>query len=260
MCLLRRSIRFTWSGVKPHVSIKGEALGFGESRGRDIMPVRCAGGTHAQDRNSWRVLVILFFGEVMYLSLTLAALALYGDLDESKFRSAGQRWPRQGDPVFWSHLTTWDGAHYLYLSEVGYGSGVPSCAFYPLWPMAMRGVALATGLSHPLVGMILANVFSVLSFWIFFRVMRRRFGERTTRWSLAFLWFFPGGVFYRFVYTEPMFFLLVMMLVEGLDTGRRWMIGVAAFLLPMARAVGVFAVMPMSWAIWCRHRFVAQVN
>jgi hypothetical protein len=47
-------------------------------------------------------------------------------------------WPRDGGAVFASHFETWDGAHYLYLSEEGYGPGVRSNAFYPLYPGPRR--------------------------------------------------------------------------------------------------------------------------
>jgi hypothetical protein len=65
----------------------------------------------------------------VYLAIVLGAVWIWNDFDTQKFYSVNARWPREGGPVFASHFATWDAAHYLYLSEVGYGKGAPSCAF-----------------------------------------------------------------------------------------------------------------------------------
>ncbi|MEK7675814.1 MAG: hypothetical protein AAB676_08285, partial [Verrucomicrobiota bacterium] len=88
-----------------------------------------------------RVWWVPTFFKVGYLLSILVALLLWPDMDVSKFFRVMARWPREGQPIFASHFATWDAAYYLYLSEVGYHAGVPSCAFYPLWPLLVRGFA-----------------------------------------------------------------------------------------------------------------------
>jgi hypothetical protein len=75
---------------------------------------------------------VLALGKAVYLGVLAGVLWLWGDLDEARFLGVMMHWPREGGPVFASHFATWDGAHYLFLSEVGYGPGVRSNAFYPL--------------------------------------------------------------------------------------------------------------------------------
>lgn len=105
--------------------------------------------------------------KAFYLMLIFLFLALCGDLDKKEFYEVNARWPREGGPIFASHFATWDAAHYLYLSEVGYRHDVASCAFYPLWPLLVRWCAALAGGSHLIAGLVLSNLFS-LAAWVLF--------------------------------------------------------------------------------------------
>lgn len=194
-----------------------------------------------------RILLWLLLVKVAYLAAVYGALRRWGDMDIAMYQSVMQHWPRDGGPVFASHFATWDGAHYLYLSEVGYARGVNSCAFYPLWPLLMRGGSVLTGGSHLVAGMILANVFSLAAWGVLYAVVARRFGEGTAWWTLVWLIAFPGTLFGQFLYSEPVFLLLVVLLWWGLESGRQGWATAAAVLLPLARPTGVFALLPIGW-------------
>lgn len=182
-----------------------------------------------------------------YLAAVLAGVCLWNDFDEGKFYGVMARWPREGGPVFASHFATWDAAHYLYLSEVGYHTGVPSCAFYPLWPLLVRRFAPLVGGSHVLAGVLLANAFSLAAWVLFHGLVARRWGESAANWALIFLIAFPGALFFQFNYTESPFLLLVLLLWWGLEEQRHGWAWLAASLLPLSRGVGVFAVLPIAW-------------
>jgi len=204
----------------------------------------------ANTKNWHRVILWLLVIKVGYLAVIYSAVKLWSDFDEEKFREITARWfpdVNKGGPVFASHFGTWDGAHYLYLSEVGYVQGVKSCAFYPLWPLTIRWFSILTGGSHVASGMVLANVFSLGAWTIFYQVTSRRFGQSVALWALVFLIVFPGSLFYQFTYSEPLFFLLVMLLWLGLEQERYGLAWLAAFLLPLTRGVGVFGVLPIGW-------------
>ena len=205
---------------------------------------------------SWqRVLVWVVVFKIVYLSVLYAGLVASPSMDTVSFRGKAIRWPRQGDPVFASHFATWDAAHYLYLSEAGYGPGAPSCAFYPLWPLMMRWSAPLFGGNHVLAGMVLSNLLSTAGFLVFFRVTARRFGEQAACWSVVFLVSFPGSLFYQFVYSESLFFLLLMLLWEGLEEERYGQAWWAALFLPLTRAVGVFSLLPIAWHLLSKRPF-----
>ena len=156
-------------------------------------------------------------------------------------------WTPDGHPTFESYFTTWDAGHYLHLSEEGYHSGDEACAFYPLWPLLMRWFSILTGGDRIISGMLLANVFSLIGAFIKLKLVSRRFGEIVGWWSVAMLFAFPGSLFFQFIYSESQFFLLLMLLLFGLERGNFTMAFVAALLLPLTRAVGIFSVFPIAF-------------
>jgi hypothetical protein len=204
----------------------------------------------------WRRIVLwLVLFKIGYLALVCAACRMWPNLNLDKFyeintvwfNSVDPVWAQQRNPSFTSHFTTWDAEHYLFLSERGYQKDAPSSAFYPLWPVAVRWASILTGGSHIIAGMVLANVFS-LAAWVFFYIAAsKRFGESVALWALVFLIVFPGSLFYQFIYSESLFFLLVMLLWFGLERKHYGLAWFAAFLLPLCRAVGVFSLLPTTW-------------
>jgi len=195
--------------------------------------------------------------KMAYLSILLGALGLRPDFEQATARAIQAGWFATVDAEFWPdnqaglarHFATWDAAHYLVLSDQGYSNGLRSCAFYPLWPLLVRWFSALTGGSHIISGVILANLFSLAGWILFYHVARKRFGEPVARGALALLIAFPGSLFYQFIYTESLFFLLLMLLWYGLEQRRYAAAGIAALLLPLTRAVGVFSVLPIAW-VW----------
>jgi hypothetical protein len=142
---------------------------------------------------------------------------------------------------------TWDAAHYLVLSEFGYGKEVKSSAFYPLWPFFIRSFSTLIGGNKILAGVILANVFSLIAWGMFYRATAERYGRGAANWALTVLILFPGSLFFQFIYSESLFFLLTMLVLHGLEHGAFRLAWVAAFLLPLTKAIGVFTVLPLIW-------------
>lgn len=183
--------------------------------------------------------------KVAYGAVLLAALLLWGDLEGIEARH--QLWPAEGSPMFLSHFTTWDAAHYLHLSTAGYQAGDRSCAFYPLWPLLLGAFAPVAGASLPVAGLLLANAFSVGAWAMFYILVSERLGPRVAKLAILLLLAFPGSLFFQFIYTESLCFFLLMLLCLALERERFALAAVPAFLLPMTRAVGLFCVFPIAW-------------
>ncbi len=210
-----------------------------------------------------KVLLCLLVVKAGYFALLVSALWLWRDFDESRsssiregwFPATEARWLEWQQAGFARHFTTWDAAHYLVLSEAGYFKGLKACVFYPLWPLLIRLLSDGTGVSKLIGGMVLANLFSLAGWTLFWCIAGRRFGEAVATWALVFLVVFPGSLFYQFVYTEPLFFLLTMLLWFGLESKRYGLAWVAAFLLPLSRAVGVLVLLPILWHVLMHGRW-----
>ncbi len=217
-------------------------------------------------RDWQKIILWLAVLKIGYFALVAGLISLWPDFDENRnnavlenwFPTNEARWLAAQQTKFSRHFTTWDAAHYLVLSEAGYFKGLKACAFYPLWPMTVRWFSYATGVSHLISGMLLANLFSLAGWALFWSITARRFGQTVATWALVFLVVFPGSVFYQFIYTEPLFFFLLMLLWCGLERRRYGLAFGAAFLLPLSRAVGVFALLPIVWHMLKRWRGAAR--
>ena len=182
-----------------------------------------------------------------YWLLLLLAVYLGQEQGYGEIGRLPQRWPLHGGLSFASHFANWDAGYYLYLSAVGYQAGDDSCAFYPLFPLCIRWFSDAFGGDHLVFGLILSNLFSLAGFMLFFHQLRERFDWPVAKLAMTFFLLFPGALFYQFVYSETLFFLLVMALWFGLEHRRYRLAWVSAFLLPQARAIGLFCLLPIAW-------------
>jgi hypothetical protein len=152
-----------------------------------------------------------------------------------------------------TRLATWDGQHYLFLSERGWLSDHPSSAFYPMVPWLIKAGGALTG-NNILGGIILCNLLSLLGFYVFFVFARRECGPETGQVSLLLMLTFPGALFFQFLYSEApsIFFLSLFFYFLMRDDYRT--AGITAFFLPLCRAVGVFAIIPFVWRVFSRWR------
>ncbi len=221
----------------------------------------CLANTQSPPRESVRpaglrqLAAILGFFKLGYLALLCAVLWLCPDYDNSTRLAIDERWFQEFgvSATEWQedrltrYFATWDAQHYLYLSKAGYAKEVPSRAFYPLWPLAIRGLSLSTGGNRILAGMILSNLFSLAAWVLFYDAVARRFGGSVSLWATLLLVSFPGALFFQFIYSESLFFLLLMLLWQGLERRCFGLALLAAFLLPLARSVGAFVVLPLAW-------------
>lgn len=196
----------------------------------------------------WWCAIILF--KALYLACAFAALEIWRGDYRREFFQVSVRWPPAGGPTLESSFAAWDGAHYLLLATEGYAPGRPSCAFYPLWPMLMRLVSRATGIGPVWAGLAVSNLLSCAGWVLFFGGVERRWGLSAARWSLVLLVAFPGALFFQYLYSESLFFLLLMSLWLGLWEKRWRLAAAAAALLPLTRAVGVFAILPVFVHLW----------
>src|SRR5215470_14472493 len=88
-------------------------------------------------RTRKKLLLIVLCIKLVSLLLVLCAVKFFPSFNFTEYQN-DIHWPRTGPPTLATHFATWDGAHYLFLSEVGYQTDSPSCAFYPLWPWFIR--------------------------------------------------------------------------------------------------------------------------
>ncbi|MCZ6690840.1 MAG: mannosyltransferase family protein [Planctomycetota bacterium] len=192
------------------------------------------------------LILFLLAWKAIFFLIVFASLAILPNLFALEIYQASFHWPRGAPPTVWTHLSAWDGQHYLFLSEVGYNPSQSSNGMFPLWPAAIRIAAPLFAGSHLWSGLFLANAFSIAGMILFYRLARERLGSgRAADGALMFAIAAPGALFFSFIYSESLFFFLAVAMMLALVRGRWWWAVAASFLLPLVRGVGIFAVVPL---------------
>jgi Gpi18-like mannosyltransferase len=190
---------------------------------------------------------------MLHIGIIFGVLSLFPDLNKVAYNNC-IHWPRNSGPTAATHFATWDGAHYLFLSEMGYKRGSPSCAFYPLWPLLIRAGSYLTGRNHFIAGLVLANLLSVAALVLFHKLVTLRYGVREATLATVLLVAFPGALFFSFIYTESLFLTLVLLFFLMLHHERYGWAGVVGFFLPLTKAVGIFCIVPLMAQLIAKRR------
>ncbi len=152
----------------------------------------------------------------------------------------------------------YDGNHYRSVCDNGYTfhpAAKTEVAFYPAYPLLGRLVRATTGWSTAWALLAVAAACNLGGFVVLHAYVR------TTRpddpllpgYALAAFGLFPTTCFFRFAYSESLFFLLAMTALLGM--ARRWPAWVVALVVgaaTAARPVGIALLLPFALDLW-RH-------
>lgn len=155
-------------------------------------------------------------------------------------------WAHRRHLDIWPMLATeWDAGWYLRIADHGYAHelGVRydanNLAFFPLYPMLVKAVAVLTPGSRASTGLAVAGISSLIAAWGIFAVGERLHGRRvgvllTTLWAA-----FPVGLVQWMGYTESLFTALAAWTLYA-ALGRRWLwAATGACLAGLTRPTGI---------------------
>ncbi len=142
-------------------------------------------------------------------------------------------------------LATWDAQHYICLAEKGYGPGQMSNNFFPLYPLLIKAFQPIFLENYFLTGLVLSNFLSFLMMTIFYLFVRKLFTPEIAFLSGVFMLVFPTHFYFNLVYTESLFLTLVLIFFYSLYMEKIFLTFFSAFLLPLAKAQGIFLVFPL---------------
>lgn len=167
-----------------------------------------------------------------------------------------------GDLGLLGALGVWDGRWYTDVAAHGYPTVVPhadsdaadAIAFFPLYPLLIRGLSALTGLHQLASAVALAAVFgtaAALALWVL--VARVADGETADRAVVLFA-FFPGSFVLSLAYAEGLMLTLSSACLLAL-LARRWLAaGLAAALATASRPNAVVLVACCAWAAVAAYR------
>lgn len=113
-------------------------------------------------------------------------------------------------------------------------------AFFPLYPLLVRGIVGFTGWDVYWVGFMLSNLFFILLLWWFDRLLEeRQFSSKSRMIILLTIVFFPSSFFFSAFYTESFFLFLAILSFWLWDHEKKGWAYLVAGLATLTRIVGV---------------------
>lgn len=156
------------------------------------------------------------------------------------------------DPLL-QPLARWDAVWYLRIAESGYGGSEARAAFFPLYPLLVRGLATPFGASP---AALLAAAYAValaaflVALTLLYRLVALELGRPLARPALLLLCAFPFAVYFGAPYSESLFLALAVGAFYAARTGRWALAGACATGAAATRSAGVLLMLPLLILWW----------
>ena len=172
------------------------------------------------------------------------------------------------DPGYLDFIRIWDGEWYHRIFDHGYPLPLPvdaigqpfqsEWAFFPAYPLLVRGVATVTGLDWRVAAPTVSVLLGAAAVVVMYRLFRLRAGHRTSLAAIALFCVFPSSPVLQYAYSESLG-MLALVGALWLLAGRRYLLCVLpVLLLGLTRAVVVpFGVVV---AVHLVHRWLRRRN
>lgn len=106
--------------------------------------------------NNHGITNVLFAYLVVFIMVCISIISFSKSFSVKSYND-NFHWPENKVPSTQEKMSTWDGEHYLFLSQNGYLKDQPSNAFYPLWPMTIYAASIFSGLKPLYAGLLMAK-------------------------------------------------------------------------------------------------------
>jgi hypothetical protein len=162
----------------------------------------------------------------------------------------------------------WDGWHYLNIAHSGYlPSGADEAAFFPLYPMVVRTLGLATGslsiANLEFWGLVVANACLLIAGGLLYALVRLDAGRELASRSVWYMLIFPTSFFLSAVYPESLFLVMALGSIYAARRERWLLAGLLGGGAALTRPFGVVIAVPlvvemvMQWRAQGRPRWFA---
>lgn len=142
-------------------------------------------------------------------------------------------------PHFIWSFGNFDGVHYLGIAKDAYAAQYTQ-AFFPFYPILIKAVSFLTFGNLLISALLVSNVAFLASLLIFYKLISKTHGEKIALWSVLFLLSFPTSFFFGSVYTESVFFCLIILAFYLAEEGKVWQAAFLGAFASFTRLVGIF--------------------
>lgn len=162
--------------------------------------------------------------------------------------------------LFWDAFARWDSGWFFGIARYGYEwtpGGRSNLAYFPVYPLLMRYVALAMGGGRVRVymaGILVSWTAFVLAMVVLYRLASLDLREDEARRAIVYAAVFPFAFFFGVVYSEATFLLFMLCAFYFLRTKRWLAAGLAGALATATRANGMFILPSLAIVAWQQTR------
>ncbi|OGE06124.1 hypothetical protein A2W70_05260 [Candidatus Curtissbacteria bacterium RIFCSPLOWO2_02_41_11] len=142
-------------------------------------------------------------------------------------------------PHFIWSFGNFDGVHYLRIAKDGYVYQYTQ-AFFPLYPLLIKFVAFLTFGNFLIAGLLISNIAFFFALVIFHKLVNKYHGGKIAFWSCLFLLTFPTSFYFGSIYTEGLFFLMIISVFLLFDKNKIWLASIIGLFASLTRLIGIF--------------------
>lgn len=155
------------------------------------------------------------------------------------------------NPLFWA-WGNFDGQRYTTIAQNGYMFG--EYTFFPFYPILIKYLGNLLGNNLPslfLAGNIISNISFLIALFGFYKLARLDLTSEVSKISLILLLLFPTSFYFASVYTESLFFALLVWCFYLIRKDKFFAAGLLGILLTTTRSIGIFIfpVMIIEWFV-----------
>jgi len=132
-----------------------------------------------------------------------------------------------------------DGVHYLTIADRGYEAADLIQAFFPLFPLVIKGFNYINNNSLT-NGLILVNISSLLMLLAFSKLLSLDYKFKEIRWIAIVYLSFCSSFFFRSFYNESLFMIFVFLSLFFARKQKYLLAGIIAALASATRIIGIF--------------------
>ncbi len=178
----------------------------------------------------------------------LGALAMHIDAALPPVAALGYYLPRLYGPTHYllQPWRNWDGHWFALIAERGYAYDPFVSAFYPLYPLLLRGGARLLDGRVELAGVLISNAAFLGALVVLYRLIQIDFPRPVARRALLYLALFPTSYYFSALYSESLFLLLSVACLYAARRDRWWPAGVCGFLAALTRTHGALLLLPLA--------------
>ena len=157
----------------------------------------------------------------------------------------------------WELFSHWDGKWYVEIANLGYSYANDgqqhSVAFYPLFPLLIRGL-MTLGMRADAAGVLINSLAFLAALVLVYFWVEERYDAGAAKWTIAVLAWCPFSLFCTVIYTEGLFLFLTASALRAFERGEYIWAAFWGALTTAIRGPGVALIPTFLLAAWREKR------